>query len=141
MAADVIPMIEVHEYINELIGFLKRDTNILPWSEISVFEINSEGTQFRPNDEGVYAWFISPSAIFTPAEYQTRFDDLLHAGYRWINMSCYGILNTTLIIAIELPGKTLGAPYGKTSINFSGPRIDVKTGECIWNAEGFIIIK
>jgi len=134
-------MIKVHEYIKDLIGYLKRDSNILPWSEIVIFETESDGVQYQPKDDGIYAWFISPSSFFTPDEYLERFDDLLHEGYSWINMSGYGVLNSTLIIAIELPREIVGVPYGKTSINFSGPRIDINTGKYVWNAEGFIIIE
>ena len=80
-------MVKVHKYINDLIGYLKKDTNILPWSEIGIFETVSDGVQYQHNDDGIYAWFISPFTIFTPDEYLSRFDDLLHAGYSWINMS------------------------------------------------------
>ncbi len=55
-------------------------------------------------------------------------------------MSCYGLLGDVAMIAIELPRETRGIPSGKTSVNFSGPPIDVVTRAIRWNAEGYVVI-
>jgi len=57
--------------------------------------------------------------IREPADYETRFDELLKAGLPWLNMTCFGVEDGSLIVGIELP-----APASKkslrTSVNFSG---------------------
>lgn len=50
------------------------------------------------------------------------------------------MLGEIAIIAVELPRGTAGVPKGETSVNVSGPPIDVKTGSVRWNAEGCVLI-
>jgi len=58
-------------------------------------------------------------------------------GYRWLNLSCYGVYESFLIVAVEVPNATVAhitfsgwTPEGKprtlhpgyhTSVNLSGP--------------------
>ena len=56
-----------------------------------------------------------------PSDYATRFDELLQAGYPWLNMSCYGIHDGRLIVAIEIPSPRPLHPGCATSVNLSGP--------------------
>jgi hypothetical protein len=65
-------------------------------------------------------------------EYAARFAHLLEAGYGWINLSCYGLLDERLVVAVELPRDPAGVPPGKTSVNYSGPPLDA-AGQPAWD--------
>jgi hypothetical protein len=54
-----------------------------------------------------------------PSDYAMRFDELLQAGYPWLNMSCYGIHDGRLIVAIEIPSPSPLHPGCATSVNLS----------------------
>lgn len=64
---------------------------------------------------------IDKSKIIDRYSYADRFDELLGAGYSWLNLSIIGILNEELIVGIEIPRESSGVPAGKTSVNMSGP--------------------
>ncbi|HTA25963.1 MAG TPA: hypothetical protein VK763_20700 [Terriglobales bacterium] len=58
----------------------------------------------------------------SPLEYENRFDELLRKGYRWINLSCYGVHEGFLIIGVVVPGVASATHPGyHTSVNLSGP--------------------
>lgn len=54
-----------------------------------------------------------------PADYEARFQELLAAGFPWINVSCYGLYEGRLLVVVELPREATGA--ARTSVNYSGP--------------------
>jgi hypothetical protein len=53
-----------------------------------------------------------------------RFDELLNEGHNWLNLSGLGLLDGSLIVAIEKPRANAGSPT--TSVNQSGPPNCVK---------------
>jgi hypothetical protein len=59
-----------------------------------------------------------------PADYEARFDELMKAGLPWLNVSCYGVEEGTLIVGIEVPAVP-PKPSSRTSVNFSGPTAKV----------------
>ena len=59
-----------------------------------------------------------------PADYEVRFQELMKAGLPWLNVSCYGVEDGTLIVGIEVPPAP-AKPSGRTSVNFSGPTAKV----------------
>jgi hypothetical protein len=63
---------------------------------------------------------VRSDQLLEEALYEKRFDELVGAGLPWINLSCYGVWNDMLVVAVELPrpGTTLA---GRTSVNHSGP--------------------
>ena len=63
------------------------------------------------------------SALISAYRYEKRFDELLSKGYDWINMNAMGILNNSFIVQIAFPIKSLNAPRGIVSVNYSGPAI------------------
>jgi hypothetical protein len=74
---------------------------------------------------------IQKGDLREPVDYEVRFNELLAAGYSWINLSCYGVHHGFLIVAIELPafddGDENAPSLGcNTSVNLSGPRRDVR---------------
>ncbi|MGH7329025.1 MAG: hypothetical protein ACREJX_11810, partial [Polyangiaceae bacterium] len=109
------------------------------WEDVRIIEIG-RGPHYEKIGDGPHAWRVAESVLHTIDGYATRFDGLLGAGYSWINLSCYGILDGVAILAVELPREPVGAPRGKTAVNFSGPPQDVKNGAIRWNAAGYVTV-
>ncbi len=36
-------------------------------------------------------------------------------------------------MCVELPRDATGVPQGRTSVNLSGPPLDVRSGACVWD--------
>jgi len=70
---------------------------------------------------------VSREQLQRPEHYETRFDELLKEGFSWINLSCYGVYDNCVVVAVEVPYREDGAlhPGCVTSVNLSGPRADV----------------
>lgn len=51
--------------------------------------------------------------------FSARFDQLVRAGYSWINLNYLGMHEGAAVVAVEVPRRATGAP--KPSINYSGP--------------------
>ena len=65
-------------------------------------------------------------------EYEARVEELLQAGSPWLNMSCYGVHEGLLVVAIEVPSPRPLIPGHATSVNLSGPaRIVVDHQWCV----------
>jgi hypothetical protein len=74
----------------------------------------------------------------SPTDYEMRFEELLQAGYPWLNMSCYGIHDGSLIVAIEVPSPRPLHPGRTTPVNLSGPsRIVLERG---WRVDSVLTI-
>lgn len=71
-------------------------------------------------------------------EYEERFHALLREGFAWLNVSCYGLLQGALVVAIEVPGShsTRGR---RTSVNYSGPTAAVV--EHNWDATTVLAVR
>jgi hypothetical protein len=100
--------------LNRLISFFPHWTKqTLCWSRVLIVEDDDV--------ERANGLRIRRSALKTPEEYAPYYDALLDAGYPWINMNAFGIVNGALLIVIERPRYTISAPRSKASVNFSGP--------------------
>ena len=64
---------------------------------------------------------VRRGALRKTFEYEGRFQELMQAGYPWLNMSCYGVHDGLLIVAIEMPSPRHLTPGQATSVNLSGP--------------------
>ncbi|MBL8717329.1 MAG: hypothetical protein JNL79_15185 [Myxococcales bacterium] len=65
-----------------------------------------------------------------PEDYSNRFEEVLAAGFPWINVSCYGVDGGKLIVVVEVPRG--GGRAIRTSVNYSGPiRATIEHG---WDA-------
>jgi hypothetical protein len=62
---------------------------------------------------------IEENRLHTLDGFSDRFDALLIEGHNWLNLCGLGILDGTLIVAIEKPKANAGSPT--TSVNQSGP--------------------
>ncbi len=82
--------------------------------EVRIVEI-SQITRVSP--DGTY--HVRRNQLLKPLEYESRFDELLAAGYTWLNMSPCGIHDGSLIVMIEVPGPRTLYPGCFTSVNMS----------------------
>ena len=77
-----------------------------------------------------------------PSDYEGRFEELLQMGFGWVNLSCYGVYQTFLIVGVEVPAKpaivmTL-QPEFRTPVNLSGPsNHSLEQG---WSVDGNLVI-
>jgi hypothetical protein len=96
-----------------------------PSRDVRIVEINQ--SDYNIGDDTHH---IHHDQLRKPSEYEGRFDELLAAGYSWINLSCCGVHNGLLVVTIELPSldeddEDSLRPGWNTSVNLSGPRRDV----------------
>jgi hypothetical protein len=63
---------------------------------------------------------IPRQALRRHGVYSSRFDELLRAGYSWINLCAAGLAEGALIVVVELPRAASGAPIDQVSVNLSG---------------------
>jgi hypothetical protein len=85
---------------------LSREVRIVEISQIS-----------RGAADGTY--HVRRDQLLKPLDYESRFYELLAAGYTWLNMSCCGIHDGSLIVMIEVPGPRTLYPGCFTSVNMS----------------------
>lgn len=60
-------------------------------------------------------------ALRSPEEYAVRFEYHLRAGYSWVNLNAAGIVDEALIVLVEVPNYSSGAPADQVAVNLSGP--------------------
>ena len=127
------------EHLGALLQWLDRVGLAPPSRDIRIVEINSKtpcipSEDYKIGEDGLplkkpremetdYTRFrFRKDELLMPEEYEGRFNELLGVGYEWLKMSCYGVHDGFLIVAIELPGNNFRLPSGgKTAVNFSGP--------------------
>lgn len=85
-----------------------------PSKDVRIVEVS----QVNPGDG---TFHVRQEDFRRPSDYEMRFDELLQAGYPWLNISCYGIHDGCLVVAIELPSPRSLHPGCPTSVNLSGP--------------------
>jgi len=103
-------------HLERLLQWLQEIGLQLPSRDIRIVEIS----QIRqPSTDGTY--HVRRNQLLSPLEYESRFDKLLAKGYSWLNMSCYGVYDGLLIVAIEVPDPRTLYPGCPTSVNLSAP--------------------
>jgi hypothetical protein len=60
-------------------------------------------------------------ALCSPEEYADRFEHYLRAGYSWVNLNAAGSVDGVLIVLVEVPENSSGAPADQVVVNLSGP--------------------
>ena len=83
-----------------------REVRIVEISQIT--RVSADGTYHVRRDQ-----------LRKPSDYEKRFDGLLAAGYTWLDMSCCGIHDGSLIVMVEVPGPRTLYPGCFTSVNMS----------------------
>jgi len=104
------------------------------WERIQLLDTTHPEVRWKPEIGG---WEAASEALVAPKDYEERYQDLLQAGYSWINLSLYGLYEGTLVVGIELPSEARGVPPGRTSINFSGP--PVRDGAPDWQLRLLVV--
>ena len=98
---------------DELASLLSSTKLPAPPREIRVIEV-------LPGDYGEDGYLRVPRArLLSNDAFSARFDELLRAGYSWINLNYLGMHEGAAVVAVEVPRHPTGAP--KPSINYSGP--------------------
>lgn len=114
------------ENLSRLEEWLRRSDDAPTWTGARFVE--SRNIQYGRTDT------ILMSTLRTVEAFEPRFEALLQAGYAWINLSALGVLGGELLVSVEVPRDTSSVPYGRTSVNLSGPPLDSKTGARVWDA-------
>ncbi len=78
---------------------------------------------------------VPRQALRSPADYGSRFEDHLHAGYSWINLNAAGVVDGVLVVIVEVPDYLSGAPADKVAVNpsgTSGVRVEIADDCSAW---------
>jgi hypothetical protein len=100
--------------LGRLLHWLEAIGLQLPSKDVRVVEVCEVN-----KDDGTF--HVRQADFHKPTDYEMRFEELLQAGYPWLNMSCYGVHGGWLIVAVELPSPRPLNPGTPTSVNLSGP--------------------
>jgi hypothetical protein len=136
-------------HLERLLGLLESNVLHPPSQDVRIIEVNTDGFTGIDGKEQ-----IRKDGLRRPSEYEDKFNELLKTGYRWLNLSCYGVYEGFLIVAAEVPSPTVAhmtpsgwSPEGRprtlhpgcaTSVNLSGPvRIVV---EHEWSVDSILTI-
>ena len=72
-------------HLHELLRCLESSGLQLPSQDVRIIEVNAGVNR----SDGKY--HVRKDELRRPSEYENRFDELLQTGYRWLNVSCYGV--------------------------------------------------
>lgn len=128
MASRPSPLSLAH-HVDALLDWLREHHELPPFEGVAVLDTSDPSVRWAGS-----GWYFPATALRTAAEFSGRFGQYLQAGYGWINLSVYGVLGTTMIVGVELPRASVGAPLGAASVNYSGPGLDARTGAPVWKA-------
>jgi len=104
-------MSALSQHLERLIDWLGSIGLHPPSRDMRIVEIGS----------GIGTPHVRREALRKPLEYEGRFEELLQAGYPWLNMSCYDVHEGLLVVAIAVPSPRPLTPGHATSVNLSGP--------------------
>jgi hypothetical protein len=84
---------------------------------------------------------VSRNQLRRPSDYDSRFDELLREGFSWLNMSCYGVYDGFVIVAIEVPYRKEGTlrPGSVTSVNLSCRTESASSSN--WSVENLLLVE
>ena len=101
-------------HLQRLLQFLEANDLHPPSEDVRIVEVGrvnqSDGT-----------FHVRRVDFRSPLDYEMRFDELLQGGCPWLNISCYGVHDGWLIVAVEAPSPRPLQPGRVTSVNLSGP--------------------
>lgn len=83
--------------------------------DVRIVEVHCDAINL---EDGTY--HVRRDDLLTLSDYEVRFEELLGAGYPWLNISCYGLHEGSLLVAIEVPSPRPLQPVRATSVNLSG---------------------
>jgi hypothetical protein len=109
-------MSALSKHLDRLFRWLASAGPQPPTQDVRIVELHADTVNLG---DGTY--HVRRDQLRKPLEYEVRFEELLQAGYPWLNMSCYGVHDGSLIVAIEVPGPRPLYPGHATPVNLSGP--------------------
>lgn len=127
-------MTALNQHIDRLLQWLDDIGLSVPSRNIRIVDLSDAQV-----NEDTRKIRISRNEIRTPAEYELRFDELLAAGYPWLNLSCYGLFEDCLLLCVEVPCPRELDPGRPTSVNLSGPARAVLDQN--WNVDAVLIVE
>jgi hypothetical protein len=126
-------MSDLSSAVQGLFEFLSKQNMVPPAQDVRIVEIS----EAAPLDaRGRFR--IRRDALRELGEYEARFEELIQSHLPWVNVSCYGVDNGKVIVAIELPGSS-SKPSPRTSVNYSGPPTTVIEHD--WSVEPVLVLE
>src|SRR5258708_29995631 len=115
-------MSALSSHLDGLILWLETARGQVPSHEVRMLEVNTREVNLK---DGKY--HVRKDQLRLPSQYESRFDELLQMGYPWLNLSCFGVYDGFLIVAVEVPTLPDVTPFRSslqqlTSVNISGPQ-------------------
>lgn len=101
--------------LDGLFAFLANQGLVPPTAEVWLVEIRSDvevDERGRPR--------VRRADFRHSDAYEDRFDELVAAGFPWINVGCCGLDGDRLVVVVETPRTAVRSP-SRTSVNYSGP--------------------
>jgi hypothetical protein len=127
-------MSELKKHFERLMEFAKQFNFHQPFSQVYFAESKFVRRFF--DSESIDE--ISRQEIFTFEAYENRFDEIMHQGHSWINLSFEGMLDGNLLVFIELPNYKNSVPFESVSVHLCLPT--KKIIENNWDVSPFIKI-
>jgi hypothetical protein len=138
-------MSALSSHLDRLLRWLETTDSQLPSRDVRILEVNTR--EVNPKD-GKY--HVRKDQLRLPSQYERRFDELLQMGYPWLNLSCFGVYDNFLIVAVEVPSSPDVTSFSSsvqrgplrlrlTSVNISGPQFRVRDAE--WAVDSVLTIE
>ena len=124
MCRTMLSMSALTEHLDRLETWLRSNPDVPAWNTVLLVEAGQ--VTYGPIDQ------VPRTALLKVDTYEARFEALLAAGYCWINLSALGVHENHLLVCVELPRDTAVIPFGRTSVNLSGPPL--RDGRPAWDA-------
>ena len=118
--------------LQRLLGFLEEQGRRPPTRQLRIVEV-PHGAPLDP----LGRIRLRRNEVHEPSDYEPRFNELMKAGLPWLNVTCYGVQDDTLLVGIEVPTAPV-TPSSRTSVNFSGPAKRVVDNE--WKVDQVLVI-
>ena len=113
--------LSLSQHIDRLLQWASERGPVPVFSDVRVFDAADPDVHWRADGR----CSLPPAALHSVAAFSERFDAYLRAGYSWVNLCVDGLSEEVMVFHVEKPREPSGIPVGLTSVNYSGPRIDV----------------
>jgi len=105
-------MPQLSDFVQKLGALVRNWTPTAEWHAVRFVE-SSDVDYSEPVPR------VSEPELMTMESFQHRFESAVRSGYAWVNLSALGVLDGSLVVALERPRAATGAL--RTSVNLSGP--------------------
>ncbi len=103
--------------LQQLFTFLTNSDLSPPSRDVRLIEIPGDAVV-----DGLGRLRLFRENLHELSEYEAQFEAIMNSGFPWINVSCYGIYEDHLIVAIEIPKMEVSKGSSRrSSVNYSGP--------------------